>query len=83
MTFRTEAGESVIGISFDRLREPTGSPVARYDSTIWRKISRERSSSCARPGFGIPMGGSIFMRPIYPIPSNYVFFSAIAATRFI
>ena len=45
ITLRTEAGDSCIGIMRERLREPTGSPVARYDSTIWRKISRERSSS--------------------------------------
>ncbi len=29
MTLRTEAGDSVIGIRRARLREPTGSPVAR------------------------------------------------------
>ncbi len=29
MTLRTEAGDSVIGMMRDRLREPTGSPVAR------------------------------------------------------
>ena len=29
MTLRIEAGESVIGRARDRLREPTGSPVAR------------------------------------------------------
>ena len=29
MTLRTEAGDSVIGSARERLREPTGSPVAR------------------------------------------------------
>ncbi len=29
MTLRTEAGDSVIGMIRDRLREPTGSPVVR------------------------------------------------------
>ena len=29
MTLRTEAGDKVIGMMRDRLREPTGSPVAR------------------------------------------------------
>src|ERR1700722_159173 len=48
MTLRTEAGDSVIGMMREWLREPTGSPVARELSTIWRKISRERSLSWAR-----------------------------------
>src|SRR5579871_6127209 len=56
MTLRTEAGDSVIGMRRATLREPTGSPVARYDSTIWRKISRERSSSCASVTGDEPMG---------------------------
>jgi hypothetical protein len=29
MTLRTDAGDSVIGMIRDRLREPTGSPVVR------------------------------------------------------
>ena len=29
MTLRTEAGDNGVGIMRDRLREPTGSPVAR------------------------------------------------------
>ena len=29
MTLRIEAGDSVIGSTRDRLREPTGSPVSR------------------------------------------------------
>ena len=62
MTLRTEAGDSVIGMRREILREPTGSPVARYDSTICRKISRERSSSCARPSEGDP-DASNFMGP--------------------
>ena len=45
MTLRTEAGDSVIGSARERLREPTGSPVARYVSTMRLKISRERSLS--------------------------------------
>src|SRR3954470_6463214 len=47
MTLRTEAGESVIGRARDRLREATGSPGVRELSTIWRKISRERSFRAA------------------------------------
>ena len=42
MTLRTVAGESAIGSRRAMLREPTGSPVVRKPSTIWRKISRER-----------------------------------------
>ncbi len=45
MTFRTEAGDSAIGSARDRLRDPTGSPVERYVSTIERKMVRVRSSS--------------------------------------
>src|SRR6185295_14649706 len=50
-----------MGIRREILREPTGSPVAKYDSTICRKISRERSSSCARLTRVEPMGTSIFI----------------------
>ena len=47
MTLRMEAGDSAMGSRRDRFFEPTGSPVARYRSTIWRKISRERSFNAA------------------------------------
>src|SRR3990167_7125722 len=59
MTLRTDAGESHTGTRREILRDPAGSPVARYDSTIWRKISRERSSICARLIFAEPMGTSM------------------------
>jgi hypothetical protein len=42
---RIEAGDRPIGSAFDRLRDPTGSPVDRYVSTIERKIARVRSLS--------------------------------------
>jgi hypothetical protein len=45
MTLRIEAGDSVMGRWRERLREPTGSPVVRYDSTICLKMVRERSLS--------------------------------------
>ncbi len=44
MTLRTEAGESAVGSRREMLREPTGSPVSRYWSTMRLKISRERRS---------------------------------------
>ena len=47
MTLRMEAGDRAMGRNRDRFFEPTGSPVARYWSTIRRKISRERSFSAA------------------------------------
>ena len=43
ITLRTEAGDREIGSMRDKCREPTGSPVVRYDSTMRRKISRERA----------------------------------------
>src|SRR5689334_2697109 len=49
MTFRTEAGDSDMGRMRLRLREPTGSPVSRYESTMRLKISRERRSRLASP----------------------------------
>src|SRR5262245_3497214 len=65
MTLRTEAGDSVIGSWRARLREPTGSPVARYVSTISRKIVRERSLSRCRfvrlAEAGLPKGFSVLM----------------------
>jgi hypothetical protein len=48
MTFLTEAGDSAIGSMRLMLREPTGSPVARYESTMRLKISRERRSRVCR-----------------------------------
>ena len=45
MVLRIEAGERPTPASFESVRDPTGSPVVRYDSTISRKISRARPSS--------------------------------------
>src|SRR3954471_2123580 len=45
MTLRTDAGDSDIGRILEIWRDPTGSPVARYDSTIRLNISRDRRSS--------------------------------------
>src|SRR5258708_17100945 len=45
ITLRTEAGDKDIGSMRDRCREPTGSPEERYESTMLRKISRERALS--------------------------------------
>ena len=42
--------------SFDSVRDPTGVPLARYDSTIWRNTSRARS-----PRSGGPEGSIAFM----------------------
>ena len=42
---RQEAGDSDIGSMRDKCREPTGSPEERYESTMLRKISRERAFS--------------------------------------
>ena len=44
MTLRIEAGDRVIGRSWESVREPTGSPDVRKASTRWRKMSRCRSS---------------------------------------
>ena len=41
MTLRMDAADSSIP-PFDKVRDPTGSPVSRYDSTICLKMSRER-----------------------------------------
>ena len=48
MVLRIEAGGRPTPPSRDSVREPTGSPVVRYDSTISRKISRARASSDER-----------------------------------
>src|ERR1700734_3615677 len=45
ITLRTEAGDSDIGSMRDKCREPTGSPEERYESTMLRKISRDRALS--------------------------------------
>ena len=41
MTLRIVAGDRVMPRRFDSVREPIGSPVSRYASTTWRKISRD------------------------------------------
>ena len=43
MTLRMVAGDSGVVRRRDSVREPMGSPVVTYSSTISRKISRERS----------------------------------------
>ena len=45
MTLRTVAGDSAIGSSRDKVRDPTGSPFSKNVSTIFEKIARERSLS--------------------------------------
>ncbi len=60
MTLRTEAGDSEIGNRRDRCRDPIGSPLARYESTMRRKISRAREFEIgqgARFGAGLVGGG--------------------------
>ena len=51
MTLRMVAGDSWVPIRRDKVREPTGSPVSTYDSTMRRKISRLRSLSSPTTGF--------------------------------
>src|SRR4029077_17388241 len=65
-TLRTEAGDSGIEIRRARLREPTGSPAARWLSTIWRKISRERSLSATRLGWPDLSGTSCATKILFP-----------------
>src|ERR1700750_2587914 len=38
-----EAGDNTCGSRWDKVRDPTGSPLARKASTRWRKTSRGRS----------------------------------------
>ena len=45
MTLRTVAGDRLIGSSCDSVRDPTGSPFSKKLSTIFAKITRERSLS--------------------------------------
>ncbi len=47
MTLRMVAGDRLMGKRRARVREPTGSPVATYCSTISRSTAAERAS---RPG---------------------------------
>src|SRR5690348_7506012 len=43
ITLRMEAGDKACGRRWDRVRDPTGSPLVRKASTRWRKTSLGRS----------------------------------------
>src|SRR5689334_15338691 len=43
ITLRMEAGDKAWGRRWDRVRDPTGSPLVKKASTRWRKTSRGRS----------------------------------------
>src|ERR1044071_468646 len=43
ITLRMEAGDKACGSRWDKVRDPTGSPLAKKASTRWRKTSRGRS----------------------------------------
>ncbi len=53
MTLRMVAGDRLIGRRRARVREPTGSPVATYCSTISRKTAAERASRPGGSGGGV------------------------------
>lgn len=53
MMFLIEAADRPISLFLDRVRDPTGSPVAMYSETI---ASRIRSDRFSRPSMELPVG---------------------------
>ncbi|MDT8870571.1 hypothetical protein RAA17_03700 [Komagataeibacter rhaeticus] len=65
MTLRIVAGESESGRRCESVREPIGSPVSTYCSTISRRIAADRGSSPdSRPGCDTGGRVSIAMPPV-------------------